>query len=190
MSHQPDSQDLVSVLVEDHREVEAAFARFDALPPGDPRRRQVADEAIAELVRHSVAEEMYLYPTTRRALPDGDDLADHEIDEHATAERTMKQVEGVDVTDPRFDQLMAALMQEVRGHIEEEERDLFPRLQAALGAGELVELGGKVQQAKRLAPTRPHPSAPDRPPLNKVLAPGTGLVDRLRDALTGRGQPG
>lgn len=102
MSHQPDGQDLVSVLVEDHREVEALFARFDALPPGDPRRRQVADAAIAELVRHSVAEEMYLYPTTRRALPDGDDLADHEIDEHATAERTMKQVEGVDVTDPRF----------------------------------------------------------------------------------------
>jgi len=43
-----------------------------------------------------------------------------------------------------------------------------------------------VQQAKKLAPTRPHPSAPDKPPLNKVLGPPVGLVDRVRDALSGR----
>jgi hypothetical protein len=42
--------------------------------------------------------------------------------------------------------------------------------------------------AKKMAPTRPHPAAPDTPPANKLLAPGAGLVDRLRDALTGRGK--
>jgi hypothetical protein len=45
-----------------------------------------------------------------------------------------------------------------------------------------------VRRAKKMAPTRPHPSAPDTPPANKLLAPGTGLVDRLRDALSGRGK--
>jgi hypothetical protein len=28
--------------------------------------------------------------------------------------------------------------------------------------------------------------APDQPPLNRILAPGTGLIDRMRDALSGR----
>ncbi|MDX3483309.1 hemerythrin domain-containing protein, partial [Streptomyces scabiei] len=31
-------------------------------------------------------------------------------------------------------------------------------------------------------------SAPTKPPANKILAPGLGLVDRMRDALTGRGK--
>lgn len=42
--------------------------------------------------------------------------------------------------------------------------------------------------AKKMAPTRPHPSAPDTPPGNKLLGPGVGLVDRARDLLTGRGK--
>jgi hypothetical protein len=37
-----------------------------------------------------------------------------------------------------------------------------------------------------MAPTRPHPFAPDKPPMNKILTAGAGLVDRMRDALTGR----
>ncbi|WP_405427915.1 hypothetical protein [Micromonospora sp. NBC_00617] len=43
-------------------------------------RRQLTDVVIAELVRHAVAEEAYVYPTARKALPDGDQIADHEID--------------------------------------------------------------------------------------------------------------
>lgn len=40
-------------------------------------------------------------------------------------------------------------------------------------------------------PTRPHPSAPDTPPANRLPAPGAGTVDRVGDvgdALTGRGR--
>jgi hypothetical protein len=51
----------------------------------------------------------------------------------------------------------------------------------------LCELGEKFEKSKKLAPTRPHPSAPDRPPANKILGPGVGLIDRMRDALSGRG---
>lgn len=41
-------------------------------------------------------------------------------------------------------------------------------------------------RAERIAPTHPHPAAPDKPPANKILAPGAGLTDRVRDALAGR----
>lgn len=180
--------DVVAELTADHDEVKELFARIEALPVGAKERRLHADQAVMELVRHSVAEEMYLYPAVREQLPDGDAIADREIAEHASAEQVMKDLEGLEADDPEFDRLLTQLMTEIRAHIREEERSLFPRLRASASTADLWDLGEKVRMAKKIAPTRPHPSAPDTPPLNKVLAPGTGMVDRIRDALTGRGQ--
>ncbi|MGN9774577.1 hemerythrin domain-containing protein [Micromonospora sp. H33] len=179
-------RDVLDVLITDHREVEVLFVELENRQGTPEHRRHLADVVIAELVRHSVAEEMYVYPTARKALPDGDQIAEHEISEHADAERTMKDLESVDPTDPRFDELLAHLTRTIRHHVQDEECDLFPRLRAAVAHEELVELADRVEAAKKAAPTRPHPSAPDRPPANKLLAPGTGLVDRVRDALSGR----
>ncbi|GAA2624890.1 MULTISPECIES: hemerythrin domain-containing protein [Streptomyces] len=180
--------DVIAELTTDHHEVEDFFQQIHGLLPGDPRRKDVADKLTIELVRHSVAEETYLYPAVRAYLPDGDSIADKELDDHAAAERIMKDLEGCDADDPRFDGLVDKLMTEIREHIAEEESILFPRLRGACSAEALDELGEKVRSAKRTAPTRPHPSVPDKPPANKILAPGVGLVDRLRDALSGRGK--
>lgn len=179
-------QDVIDVLTSDHREVEALFVELESRQGTPEHRRQLADVVIAELVRHSVAEEAYVYPAARKALPDGDRIAEHEISEHAEAERTMKELESLDPSDARFDQLLTQLTRAIRHHVREEEDGLFPRLRAAVAHEELMELAAKVEAAKKTAPTRPHPSAPDRPPANKLLGPGTGLVDRMRDALSGR----
>lgn len=179
-------RDVVDVLMTDHREVEAIFVELESRQGTLEHRRRLADVVIAELVRHSVAEEAYVYPAARKALPDGDQLAEHEISEHADAERTMKELESLDPSEPRFDELLTKLTATIRHHVQDEENDLFPRLRAACAREELVELAGKVEAAKKSAPTRPHPAAPDHPPANKLLAPGTGLVDRMRDALSGR----
>jgi hypothetical protein len=47
-------------------------------------------------------------------------------------------------------------------------------------------LGDKVAGLKKIVPTRPHPMSPDHPPFNALLGPGVGLIDRVRDALSGR----
>jgi hemerythrin superfamily protein len=180
------NENLISVITEDHREVEAVFQELESGEGTPEHRRDLADHVIAELVRHSVAEEEYMYPAAREALEGGDELADHELEEHAEAEKLMKQLDGLDPTDPRFDELLGTLMAEIRHHIEEEESDLLPKLEAACSEEQLRDLGEKVVRAKAMAPTHPHPSAPDKPPANKLLAPGTALVDRMRDALTGR----
>ncbi|WP_031162792.1 hemerythrin domain-containing protein [Streptomyces durhamensis] len=179
---------VIQELTTDHREVEEIFGRIEALPPGSKDRKDLADQATIELVRHSVAEEAYLYPAVREHVSGGDALADKELADHAKAERIMKDLEGMQADDPRFDTTMAQLMSEIRSHLTDEENDLFPRLEAACPPDALMDLGDKVRRAKKTAPTRPHPSAPDTPPANKLLAPGTGLVDRMRDALSGRGK--
>lgn len=181
------SENLIDVIVRDHREVEEMFKQLESGTGTPEDRRSTADHVITELVRHSVAEEMYMYPAARKALPDGDELVDHEIEEHAEAEKLMKELEGLDASDPRFDELVTRLIADVRHHIDDEESDLLPRLRETCSPDDLIDLGDKVTAAKKRAPTHPHPSAPDTPPLNKLLAPGAGLVDRLRDALSSSG---
>jgi hemerythrin superfamily protein len=180
-----ESSNMIDVLVHDHDEVKEMFAEIERTI--DPEvRRDTADRVTAELVRHSVAEEMYLYPAARKALPDGDQLADHEIDEHSEAEELMKRWESMSGDDPEFMTVFRQMSEGVLHHIEEEEGELFPRLRSTMSESDLQELGQKIQRAKSFVPTRPHPSAPDTPPLNKILAPGAGLVDRIRDTLSGR----
>jgi hemerythrin superfamily protein len=185
MTAAPEQPNLISAIISDHHEVEQVFSELEQ-ETNPETKRQLTDHVITELVRHSVAEEQYLYPTAREALPNGDEIADHEIQEHAEAEEVMKSLEDVDATDPRFDQLLGGLISAVRHHVQDEEADLLPRLSERCDDAKLRELGDKFARAKKLAPTHPHPAAPDRPPANKILAPGAGLIDRMRDALTGR----
>lgn len=181
--------DVISELINDHREVKELFTRIEELPPGDDQRKTLADQVTIELVRHSIAEEEYLYPAVRDYLPNGNALADKELADHSSAERTMKELESCKAGDAKFDMLVTRLIAEVREHIQDEETNLLPKLRTACTPEALEQLGDKVRRAKKMAPTRPHPAAPDKPPLNKLLAPGTGLVDRARDAITGRGKP-
>lgn len=180
-----DTDDLITELVKDHNELRAMFDSITDTP-SDEKRQEVARQIITELVRHSVAEEQYLYPATRRALPDGDTLADHEIAEHSEVERMLSRLEKTPVEDPAFATLVSEIISSVLHHVREEEEELFPRLRAALDEDELARLGDAVRLAKRTAPTHPHPSTPDTPPLNLVGDPVIGLVDRVRDALSGR----
>jgi hemerythrin-like domain-containing protein len=184
-----EGRDMVEILKHDHREVEAMFRGLETMrgAQAGKAKKQLVAKATIELVRHSAVEEMYLYPAARKVLPDGDGLADEEIAEHAEAERLMKDLEdmplGTDY-DAKLDKLMAA----VRGHIKEEEQVLFVALSKACSPEELSDLGEKISAAKKLAPTRPHPDAPDTPPANMLAGPALGLVDRVRDAMSGRGR--
>jgi hemerythrin superfamily protein len=178
-------QDVVDLLTVDHAEVTALIADIWATQDAT-LRRDLMDTVIAELVRHSVAEEMYVYPAMRQYLPDGAAAVEHDTTEHKELEVTMKQLESVDVTDVRFAELLRQLETILADHVADEERDQFPQLRARVPRAELVEIAGKVETAKKLAPTRPHPSAPNNQLFHKLVGPGVGLVDRLRDRLSGR----
>ena len=179
--------DVIELLEHDHREVEQMFTEFEqAGAPAD--RRAIVDKIIIELVRHSEAEEQAVYPFIRKQIDNGDQLVEHEIQEHSEAEHIMKELDGMDPNDPQFGVLMQQLMTSIKKHIGEEENDVFPKFRAAVSQSELDKLGKTVQALKKIGPTHPHPMAPDHPPFNALLAPGAALIDRARDLLTGRGK--
>ena len=177
--------DVIDILVSDHRDVTALISEIWSV--NDPMiRRDLADTAISELVRHAVAEEMYVYPAMRKYLADGEKAVEHDIEEHKELERTMKQLEGADASSEEFDAALRKLETLLADHVQDEEAEQFPELRSRVPGEELTELAGKVETAKKLAPTRPHPGAPNSQVFHKLVGPGVGLVDRLRDKLTGR----
>lgn len=185
MTETHDNQDVVDVLTTDHREATSLIAQIWATDDLE-QRRDLTDTLISELVRHSVAEEMYVYPAMKEHLPDGEQAVEHDTEEHKALERTMKELEAVNPDDARFEELVRQLEATLRDHVADEESDQFPELRARVPRAELVEMAAKVETAKKVAPTRPHPSAPNAQLFHKLVGPGVGLVDRLRDKLTGR----
>jgi hemerythrin-like domain-containing protein len=181
----PIQQDVVDILTTDHHEVIDLLQQIKISTDAE-ERRDLTDTVISELVRHSVAEEMYVYPAMKKYLPDGDQAVDHDVEEHKELEKTMKKLESVDAQSSDFTQLLADLENILRDHVRDEENEQFPRLRAQVPGEELIEIGEKVENAKKLAPTRPHPMAPNNEVFHKLVGPGVGLVDRLRDKLTGR----
>ncbi|MFD7014684.1 hemerythrin domain-containing protein [Streptomyces sp. NPDC059161] len=179
---------VIDELMRDHREVEEMFGRIRAMSGQDQQLRDLVDQVTIELVRHSVAEEQYLYPAVREHVDGGDSLADKEIEDHSRVEKLLKRLEKTDTGSAEMSPLLQQLMDEVAAHVQDEENNLFPMLRQACTPQQLDDLGDKIRRAKSMAPTRPHPSAPSTPPANKLLAPGVGLVDRARDFVTGRGK--
>ncbi|MEU8244406.1 hemerythrin domain-containing protein [Actinoplanes missouriensis] len=185
MTSAPNTGDVIDVLIADHRDVTALIGNIKSVK--DPMiRRDLTDTAISELVRHAVAEEMYIYPAMKDHLPEGDKAVEHDVEEHKELEETMKRLEDVDVSSPEFEQALGKLEEILADHVQDEETEQFPALRQHIPAEKLVELAGKVETAKKLAPTRPHPNAPNAELFHKLVGPGVGLVDRLRDKLTGR----
>ena len=178
-------RDLVDILTSDHLEITSLLATIGSeTDPG--RRRDLADTVVAELVRHSVSEELHVYPAIRKHLPDGDQAVQHDTEEDKEIESLLKELEGADAARPEFTDVVRRLSTVLDDHVADEERDQFPQLRASIPADELVAIGAKVERAQRLAPTRPHPNAPDAKLFHVLAGPGVGMVDRLRDRLTGR----
>ena len=185
MSDHTGDHDVIDVLTTDHREATGLIGQISST--SDPvQRRDLADQLIAELVRHSVAEEMFVYPAMRDHLPNGQQAVDHDTSEHKELERLMKELEGTDESSPEFLTVVGRISSVLDDHVRGEENEQFPQLRAHAPEQTLVELKGKVEKAKKAAPTRPHPGAPNAEMFHKTVGPGVGLVDRLRDKLTGR----
>jgi len=184
-THSAATMDVVDILTADHQDMMDLCGQIQHTT--DPaQRRDLADTVIAEVVRHAVAEEMYVYPAIEEHLPNGAEEVEHDKREHAELQQVMTKMEDLDASTPAFMERVRELDGLLRHHARDEEAKQFPELRARVPADKLVEMGNQVENAKKMAPTRPHPNAPQAELFHKTIGLGVGMIDRLRDKLTGR----
>lgn len=174
--------DVIELIQRDHQEIRGLFGQMSETDPED--RGDLFRHIVSELARHEAAEEAIIHPTLRDEIGD-ERTAGSIVEEEQEAEELMAEMEDMDPTSEeflaRFRQLRQ-LRDEVLEHAEHEESDEHPRLRERIDAARLQEMAEGFERVKEMAPTHPHPNAPNRPESQLLLGPIAGLFDRARDA--------
>jgi hypothetical protein len=172
--------DVVQLLERQHAHIRALFATVDS---AGPESRQAAFEELRRfLAVHEAAEELVTHPRARVA-EGGNAVVDQRLEEETAAKKMLAELDGMKVTDERFESLFAELRGAVLAHAEAEEREEFPLLRQENDARRLEVMATAVRAAEAIAPTHPHPSAGSSMTANLMVGPVASLVDRTRDAV-------
>jgi len=163
--------------------VESDPSKTIANYPRSPYHRKLmwSNLLIKELSIHAAIEEEALYPLLRTIGGQGKDWADRSIKEHLTVKRLLNSLDGMSPRDVNFDPTVSTIGDNLMEHIKEEENELFPFMEKNLKLETLQRLEKTLARLRPLAPTRPHPMAPSRPPANYIVGSLSAIVDRVRD---------
>ena len=155
------SHDAIVQLKEDHQEVRKVFRDFQQAGDNATKRKgELVDKMIELLTVHTYIENEVMYPRVRELLPDLEDDVLESYEEHHVADVLVMELAAMKPDDERFDAKTTVLIENVTHHMDEEEKDWFPKVREGLGRKALQEIGEELLAARKKAPTRPsQPSA-------------------------------
>jgi hypothetical protein len=153
MATMADANDVVDLLMEDHRRLEGLLRRFDR--EQDPTElRSLYLQLVGELASHEACEQQVVFPALRASVPAAGTEMIACLDEHEEINALLDEMRGLDPSCYGFMKRTSALILELRAHFAEEE-ELFGRLRAALDQAELAHLARRAHAAKSCAPAFP-----------------------------------
>lgn len=134
----------ITLLKQDHREVEDFFEEYEDLEKDDAKA-ELAEKICMALKVHTQIEEEIFYPPARQATGD-DDLLDEALVEHAGAKHLIAEIEAMEVGDDLYDAKIRVLGEQIKHHVKEEEEELFPEIERS--KMDLAGVGAKMAKRK------------------------------------------
>ena len=148
--------DVVPLIKSQHRELEELLEQAEQEGTDTlALLRQVA----AMLKPHSEAEESFVYPRIAQLRAEEAEEVHDGAAEHHHADALLDELLAGDPEEPGYDGKLAALIGELRHHIEEEESDLLSVLAEQATDAEREELGDRFAAATGVAEVRPSEAA-------------------------------
>ena len=141
------SQDAISLLKADHRQVEAWFSEFDGARSSS-KKQQLASKICEALTVHTMIEEEIFYPAFLQATGDKD--THHEaVVEHGGAKKLIAEIQGMSSEDDYFDAKVTVLSEMIKHHVKEEEKPGGMFAEAKKSEMDLSGLGEQLLARKR-----------------------------------------
>jgi hemerythrin superfamily protein len=175
------NQTVTEFLREQHSQVRSMFAEMETAK--GEARTQLFDCLRAFLAVHETGEEEIVHPAARKTGEKGEKVVEARLAEEDAAKKALSELEKIGPDGDGFDQKLAQFKSAVEDHAEAEEKELFPILESSVDADTRAAMTKKLQTAEKLAPTHPHPHAPESAVGNMVLGPFVAMVDKVRDAI-------
>jgi hemerythrin-like domain-containing protein len=182
--------DALTFLRQDHKSVLGMLEVLDGAPSGSGAELSGLGTMVTNLViaesQHEAIEEQFFWPAVRDVLDDGDELADEAINQEQEGKKLLQRLEDGNPGDPDYQQALQEFVKAGREHIMYEQDVVWPRFEAAVSRDEREKLGEKLEAAKKVAPTRPHPDTPPNSTVQKTVGTATAVADHMRDIVSGR----
>jgi hemerythrin superfamily protein len=139
--------DPFSMLETDHRQVERMLKKLADSEPG-PERRATVDQLTSALQVHMQYEEAAVYPLVIKVI---DEKTEREAQiEHKLARDGVAKLHEL-VDQPGFGAVVEMLKGGIGHHVEEEEKEIFPKLRRELDAGTKEQLADALIRSKKSA---------------------------------------
>lgn len=175
--------DVVTFLEAQHEEIKSLFEQVLSTTG---RAREKAFFMLRRMLAvHETAEEQIVHPAARRALPNGEAVVRLRLHEEKMAKQDLSAIERLDVGSVEFDEKIQQLKASVLAHAAAEEREEFNTLASVLEPARLERMRKAAEFAESVAPTHPHPAI-ESAAANMLLGPFAAMVDRTRDAFSGK----
>jgi hemerythrin-like domain-containing protein len=114
----------IELLMDQHREVEQLFEELEDADADE--KRDLCNQICDKLAIHATLEEKHFYPAVRAERTE--DILLESLEEHVQIKRIIADILDEE-DDERLDALAKVLEETVAHHVEEEETDLFPKVQ-------------------------------------------------------------
>jgi len=173
---------LAEKITKDHNELKEYYNNYQNATT-ETEQTEWANQFRWELARHSVGEELVVYPKFEKYLgAEGKKIAEEDRAEHQVAKDILYELEGMKVTNPEYPIKFKKLVDDLLVHMQGEETNDLPKLEAAISRNESIALGKDFARTKNFVPTRSHPSVSDK---GGIFETAAGLaaapIDKLKD---------
>lgn len=178
-----ESSDIISQILQDHRELEDYFANYKAAKTEEEGYKWF-NQFVWEISRHSVAEELVMYNLLEGLGDKGKELSQKSREDHRQLKQDLEDLRHE--KDPqKFDTKFELVFKELQEHLKLEEGQDLIYLKEKMSQEDLIKAGKTFSLKKKLAPTRPHPNVPDKPTaLELAIGLMAAPIDKLRDVFT------
>jgi hemerythrin-like domain-containing protein len=78
-----------------------------------------------------------------------EDITLEGIEEHHQAKMFLRELANLSEDSEKFEPKLKVLMEDIEHHVQEEEGEMFPKVEEVLGKDELEELGKRMEEEKK-----------------------------------------
>jgi hemerythrin superfamily protein len=141
--------DAIQMLTDDHKKLKGLFKEYEgAGENAHEKKHGIVEKVFQELEVHAKLEEEIFYPAYKgKADEEGQDLVRERLEEHHVVDVLMREMKRLKPDNPEHEAKFKVLMENVKHHADEEEKEMFPDARKKL-SDELDRLGDRMERRK------------------------------------------